>query len=66
MSDKHILVAFDMGVDPDKVDAIVWYLNEHLKDFTRITGPAEWVTQEPEIIGITVDGNKWESPRYDR
>ena len=65
MSSKYIEMTFRVPVEPDKVDGVLWYLGEHLHNFTDITGPAEWCDNPPEIVGYTVDGNEWESPKYD-
>lgn len=65
MSSKYIDFHVRMAVEPDKVDAVMWYMAEHLKDFVRFSGPADWVDERPVITGFLVDGNEWETPRYD-
>lgn len=65
MSCKYIEMSFRVAVDPDKVDAVLWYLGQHLDDFCRVSGPNQWVEGGPDILGYTVDGNDYESPRYD-
>jgi hypothetical protein len=65
VSSKYIHLSVRLAVDPDKVDAVLWYFAEHLNNFTDVSGPCNWVNGNPEILGYTVDGNEWESPRYE-